>query len=375
MFLIRRLVVAATLALSIVSFAVRPQPSDFVICGYVFPHGAQADPGAIDAGKITRINYAFATIEQGKVTITAPDAANLAALTALRKQNPALAVLISLGGWLGSGGFSDAALTAKSRSTFIDSVVELLNHYDLDGVDLDWEFPGSPGAGHEFRSEDKQNFTLLLKELRARLSEAKRSRHGKLLLTIAAGASLDYLEHTEMRKVAPYVDDVNLMAYDYYEPSADRTTGNHAPLFTDPADPKKESADASVKAFLAAGAPARKIVLGVPFYSHVWGQVDNLNHGLFQPGKAIQGANTPYGSVVDSMLSQGYERFWDAASKVPYLYSSKDHQFVSYEDPQSLAEKCAYVRARRLGGISFWSYFDDPSGQLLGTIDRNLSGP
>ena len=74
----------------------------------------------------------------------------------------------------------------------------------------------------------------------------------------------DYIAHTEMAKVARSVDTVNLMSYDYYEPGSDAKTGNHAPLFTDPADPKKDSADTSVHDFEAAGVPAAKIVLGVP---------------------------------------------------------------------------------------------------------------
>ena len=76
---------------------------------------------------------------------------------------------------------------------------------------------------------------------------------------------------------------------------ARHSTGNHAPLFTDPADPKKISADRSVWEYGARRSPRREILLGAPFYGHVWGQVGHVwgqvldtNHGLFQPGKAVQ---------------------------------------------------------------------------------------
>ena len=82
--------------------------------------------------------------------------------------------MISVGGWLWSGNFSDAALTPESRSRFIDSVAAFVEHYNLDGLDIDWEFPGEIGAGNRFRPEDGKNFTLLLAELRKRFDREER---------------------------------------------------------------------------------------------------------------------------------------------------------------------------------------------------------
>jgi chitinase len=127
-----------------------------------------------------------------------------------------------------------------------------------------------------------------------------------------------------------------------------------------------------VRAFEAAGVPASKIVLGVPFYGRMWGQVADVNHGLFQSGKPIPNSYTPYSAITATMLNKGYERFWDAASKVPSLYNKNEKIFVSYEDPESLALKCDYVRTHKLGGIMFWSYFNDSSGELLGTINHAM---
>ena len=302
------------------------------------------------------------------------DGDNFAALLALKRKNPALTVLVSVGGWLWSDKFSDMALSRESRRLFIESAVEFLERYQLDGLDIDWEYPGMPGAGHAFRPEDKQNYTLLLKELRKRFNQEEKKLHHRLFLTIATGASSQFLAHTEMDHVQKYVDTVNLMAYDYYEPTDDKVTGNHAPLFTNPADPKHISADQSVREYEQAGVPAAKLVLGVPFYGHVWGEVPDQNHGLFQPGKAVPNYYAPYSDISGAWLNQGFTRYWDDVASVPYLYNPAKQIFVSYEDPQSLALKCKYVLEHKLAGVMFWEYWSDASGALLSAIDTCLHG-
>jgi len=347
-----------------------------MIVGYVFQKDAALTPGQIDARSLTRINYAFANIKDGRmVTGFASDAENFTFLTGLKKENPALTVLVSVGGWLWSTNFSDVSLTPQSRKVFIASVMDFLVLYHLDGLDIDWEYPGMVGSGHPFRAEDKENFTLLLKELRARFTQETKRSGKRLYLTIAAGASDEYLAHTEMGKVQRYVDTVNLMAYDMYEPSDDAITGHHAPLYTNPADPKKVSGDASVQAFERAGVPAAKIVFGVPFYGHVWGQVPDRDHGLFQPGKPAPDGYAPYRLVAGMSGNDGYVRYWDPVAKVPYLYNVEKQTFVSYEDPESLAAKCGYVMQHKLGGVMFWDYASDPSGTLLHALNEDLHKP
>jgi chitinase len=348
-------------------------PSEFTIAGYVFPLNSLLTPGQIDAHNLTRINYAFAAIQDGRMVAGSTfDAQNLALLTGLRKRNPSLKVLVSVGGWLGSDGFSDISLAAQSRKTFVDSAMDFLRRYDLDGLDVDWEYPGMPGAGHPFRPEDKRNFTLLLKDLRDRFDQEEKVTGHRLVLTIAAGASDDYLAHTEMKEVQRYVNAVNLMAYDYALPSVDSITAHSTPLFANPAAPRQESADASVRAFERAGVPPAKILLGVAFFGHLWGQVADRNHGLFQPGKPAPGDFAPFRAIQQNMLGHGFTRYWDEAAAVPYLYNAEQQEFVSYDDPESLAIKCTYAKTHNLGGIMFWQYLDDPSGVLGQTMVRVL---
>ncbi|HEY3987853.1 MAG TPA: glycoside hydrolase family 18 protein [Acidobacteriaceae bacterium] len=350
-------------------------PRPLEIIAYIFPRNRVLQPSEIAADKLTRINYAFANIQDGRIVIGSPvDEANFATLVGLKQQNPSLQVFISVGGWLWSGNFSDMALRRESRSRFIDSVVEFMDRYKLDGLDIDWEYPGQTGAGNRFRPEDQRNYTLLLKELRLRFNREQRKQGRRLLLSVAAGASSEFIAHTELRRVQRYVDTINLMAYDYYEPGSEKITGNHAPLYTDPADPKRVSANQSVHEFERAGVPPQKIVLGVPFYGHVWGNVAPAGHGLFQPGAPVPNAFANYGNIVSNMLNHGFTRYWDAAASVPYLYSEQKREFVSYEDTESLALKCAYVRRQGLRGVMFWEYTGDPSGALLNAIHTAFYG-
>lgn len=365
------MLVALLIATAMSSFAAIAPGKQII--AYVFPNNSVIVAGAIDPHSITRINYAFALIKDGKIVPGyANDAGNLVFLAGLRRQNPSLTVLVSVGGWLGSGGFSDMALTRESRAQFIKSVMDFIQRYELDGLDMDWEYPGQPGAGNKFRVEDKRNYTLLLHELRQRFDAEQKKTGKRLYLTIAAGASADFLEHTEMRQVAQIVDNVNLMAYDYYEPGSDPITGHHAALFTNPADPNKASADASVKDFEAAGVPASKLVLGVPFYGHSWSDVPDRNHGLYQPGKAGANGWANLSTIDSTFIGHGYTRYWDDVSQVPWLYDSDTDTFVSYEDEQSLAGKCRYIVARKLAGVMFWDLEADSSGKLLRTIDDDL---
>jgi chitinase len=330
-------------------------------------------PGEIAARKLTRINYAFADIHNGRIVNGfANDDQNLAVLVALKQQNPALTVLVSVGGWLWSGRFSDMALTPSSRAIFIASVTEYIQRHQLDGLDVDWEYPGMAGSTNHFRPQDKQNYTLLLKELRSRFDQMEKTLHRPLYLTIATGASPEFLAHTQMAKVQLYVDTVNLMAYDYYEPDSDQVTGHHAPLFTNPADPKKISADNSIRLYEQAGVVAAKIVLGVPLYVRIWGQVPAANHGLYQPGKQIPNARALYGNSPAEMLENGFVRYRDMQAQAPWLYNADKKVFVSYEDAESIIMKGQYVLDRNLRGIMFWDYESDPTEVLLNAINAGL---
>jgi chitinase len=345
-----------------------------VIIAYVFPKDQLIDPAAIAADKLTHINYAFGNVRKGRVALGFKrDAENFRVLGGLRRAHPHLKILVSVGGWTWSGAFSDAALTPKSRKRFVDSAVAFVLRHDLDGVDIDWEYPGLPGNGNTHRPEDKANFTALMSDLRDALDKAGTPSGRHYFLTFAAGADTDFLQHTEMDKVQASVDFVNLMTYDFREAGGDSEAGHHANLFPSPGDPRHISADRSVNEFLAAGVPAAKLVLGVPFYGRAWGDVKPENDGLFQPGKAPRThIETHYGSLASIVDRGGFVRHWDSAAQAPFLWNAEKRIFISYEDPESLRAKSRYVLERHLAGAMFWEYYADPTGALLGTLSTEL---
>jgi len=371
-FLLRHLMrISAVILLVFAVMPVLAHAQQKNIIAYVFPQDRPLTPDEVNVRKLTRINYAFANIKDGEIIEGfSHDAENFATLHDLKKINPALKVLVSVGGWTWSGNFSDVSLTRQSRARLITSAVHFIERHQLDGLDIDWEYPNQVGNGNVFRPEDKHNFTLLLAELRQRFSLEEKRLHRRLYTSIATGASQKFLDNTEMDKVQRYVDTVNLMTYDFYVGGP--TTGHDAPLFHNPADPKNVSAERSVDLFLQAGVPARKLVLGVPFYGRSWGEVASVNDGLFQSGKAAKGVHFSYPDL-PNLLATGFIRHWDATASVPFLYNPQTQVFVTYEDPQSLAAKCRFVNQHHLGGVMFWEYFNDSTGILLDAVHAGLT--
>ena len=260
---------------------------------------------------------------------------------------------MSVGGWTWSKGFSDVALTAESRKTFVESAVAFVRRHDLDGFDVDWEYPGMVGDGNVFRPEDKQNFTALMADLRAALDLEGKARKRHLALTFAAGASTEFLDHTEMAKVQASVDFVNLMTYDFRVAGDGGLAGHHANLYPSPSDPDQASADRGVREFLAAGVPPRKLVLGVPFYGRAWsgGHRRGATASTSRARRRAEKIETGYASLAaDRVGKGGFERRWDDKAQAPYLWNAEKKIFISYEDPESLRAKCRYIREQRPGG-------------------------
>lgn len=351
-----------------------PVPERRVIIGYIFPQDQMVKPATIAAEKLSIINYAFSDIRDGvMVEGFKRDAENFRLLHGLKARNPELKVLVSVGGWTWSGAFSDMALTKASRRRFIDSVLPFLKRHRLDGLDLDWEYPGLKGIGNRFRPEDKANFTALLRELRAAFDAATPAGAPRLLLTIAVGAMDECIEQLELGKISQTLDYINLMTYDQSEAESDPIAAHHAPLFIHPDSPKAASASTSAEHFIAAGVPPHKLVMGVPFYGHAWAEVGPANYGLHQMGKNPQpGIFAGFRNLKAMEGKDGFLRHWDDLAKAPFLYNIEKRLFISYEDEQSLREKCRFIQDRGLGGVMFWEYNADHEGRLLDTLYREL---
>jgi chitinase len=330
----------------------------------------------IHSEKLTHVNFAFARITPaGQVALAdAALEASLLRLVALKKTNPRLKVIVSVGGWMADG-FSDAALTDASRTLFAESALELLRKFSADGIDIDWEYPGQGVAGIKYRTEDRQNFTRLLKALRDKLDGASaaegRSGGGRYTLTIAS-ADREYFEHTEMDKLHVYLDWINVMSYDFFN-SLTPTTGHHAGLYgAATASPTDRDADASVKQHLAAGIPREKIVLGVAFYGRGFTGVRPVDKGLKQPYERFESAHD-YSELVDEFIGRrGFVRYWDDRAKAPYLWNRASRTFITYDDPQSIGIKAQYVKTHHLGGMMFWELSEDRNDELLDVIAGSM---
>lgn len=356
----------------------QPATRPYVIIGYVTGHGWTKEQ--IEARKLTHINYAFAIpAETGKLApLKATDSVHLAELTSLKAVNKELKVLLSIGGWGGCRYFSDVALTEAARKKFAASAVAVLQKHQLDGLDIDWEYPDQPGAGNRFRPADKTNFTLLLKALREGLDEQgqrdRRTGTNHYLLTAATGADTAFVNHTDLSSAQRYLDYVNIMTYDLYHGN-DKVTGHHSNLNQSAkGDQSRNSTTDAVAGHIRAGVPAGKIVLGVPFYGRGWADVRPQDNGLYQPSTGAHSFISHDELVAKYIDKRGFVRYWDADAKAPYLWNPTVRMFISYADEESIRHKVAYVRANRLAGVMFWEYVHDLEQKtLLNSLVQGLA--
>jgi chitinase len=336
----------------------------------------------IPAEKLSHVNYAFAVIVDGECAVKDKTgaAANFRELAALKQKHPHLRTLISVGGWGGSGEFSDSALTQPTREKFAQSCALFAHENGFDGVDIDWEYPGGGGAEKgKGRPEDTKNFTLLLAELRRQLDAAGEHDGKHYLLTIAAPAG-GQAKRIELAKIQPLLDFINLMTYDFAGPW-DAKTGFNSPLFSPKDAADRYNAAGAVQSYLDAGVPPDKLVMGVPFYGRAWTGVKDVDRGLFQPhsGKPAKatgsGDEWTYRSIAEHYVGKTGTRFWHEQAKVPWIYDAKTQLMVSYDDPESLKAKADFVRAHHLGGVMIWELSqDDERGSLLNALHEGLAG-
>jgi chitinase len=345
-----------------------------VIVAYVGGfRGDLAEIDSIDPNKLSHINYAFVDVKDNRAFLRneRTDTVNFRLLNELKRVNKDLKILISLGGWTWSKNFSDAVLSDTSNRNFSQSSVDIVAKHDLDGVDIDWEYPGMIGDSNVFRPEDKQNYTILFKNLRQQLDSLGKVTGKKYYVTTAVGGNVDYTSHTEMDKVQQYCDFINIMAYDFAGGN-DTLSNHHTGLYTSSPDTSKYSTDEAVKMFMNAGVPANKLVVGMGFYGKGWEMQTTANNGLFQRTAKPSRAGG-FGYIKDSLENKsGFVKYWDDVAKSPYIFNAEKKIFISYDDERSIKEKCDYIKKHNLRGAMFWEYEDDLKEHLLTVIAKEF---
>jgi chitinase len=367
------------------------------------------------AARLTTINYAFGGVSQAGACSSldtwadfqrpfaasesvdgvadAPGQAlngNFNQLRKLKAMFPHLRVVMSLGGFTGSTFFSDVALTPASRQAFVASCLDMFINGNLptgvgaaagvfDGIDIDWEWPTIPAAaGTHARPQDRQNFTLLLAEFRRQLDALGRQTHHHFVLTAFLPADPAKISSGfEVPAIFRSLDWATVQGYDLHG-TWETTTNFQSALFSprgDPATPTKFSDDLAIRTYLAMHAPARKLVLGTPFYSRGWTGVPNVNHGLFQTSTGA--AAGTFGPGVEDFkvlaAEPGFQLFRDRRDGVAWLYDGTN--FWTFDDPVALREKMAYVIDHHLGGAMAWSLdSDDAHASLVRAMDAGLRG-
>lgn len=316
-----------------------------------------------DAMRLTHINIAFGLVNDN-FTLNPCQLSNIGRIREIRKWNPALKFVLSVGGW-GAGGFSEMAMTEAGRNAFAASCAEYVLENGLDGIDIDWEYPCNDSAEIGADPRDRENFTYLLRALRKHLGNEK-------IVSIAAGAGDYFVRDTEMEKVAEICDYVQLMTYDMRSGFCTEA-GHHAALYASKNDTQNANTDYTVNLFHNAGVPLHKIVIGAAFYARRWDGVPNVNNGLLQEAKTVGQYGLGYSGLLENFIDKnGFTRYFDEHARAHYLFNGET--LISYESPEAIREKCLYVLEKDLLGIMYWEHGCDETHTLLKVINDVLHG-
>nr|WP_246283216.1 glycosyl hydrolase family 18 protein [Marinifaba aquimaris] len=324
----------------------------------------------------------------------------------LREQNPDLKLDLSVGGWTLSEGFPWMAHDDTRRKVFVDSIVHFLERFDFDGVDIDWEYPGSDGAvAGMARPDDAETYAKLIQDLRAGMDWLSAKTGKKYRLSSAIPAGQGRLEKIDWSVVHPYMDRLYAMTYDLTG-AWERELSHHTPLYENPnavGSSAGTSVDFTINYLKGLGIPANKLMVGIANYHRsramnvgdvthydngiigesTYGDMNwtgaNLVLGIAGVGSweagVIEGYDL-YANYIDNMLypRNGYSLYTDKAANADYLVNESIGSFITIETPRTAALKTQYAKDNGLAGVFFWMAEQD-NGYNLNAVNHVLGNP
>lgn len=327
------------------------------------------------------------------------------------KLYPDVTIMLSLGGWTKSGYFSEMAFTKEGRASFISSCLDVMAQYPwIGGIDIDWEYPAGSRDGERkpdandpgdqgccifgTPSQDRENFALMLAELKAAMEETYGP--GVKKLTACASGSVGWtLPCQDWAAAAPSLDLINIMSYDLAG-IWDGITGHAA---------SAALGKGGAMYMRMQGIPLSKVCIGSPLYGtpfqmkeitrmplgsscEQWKPVPTeactMPQLLAWEAEAVSGYEIVSVDGHCEMTGQfdtektGWHQCYDTRNGAPYIYNDDENSpcykwFISYENPLSLQEKLDYIQEKGIGGIIVWEASQDTADyRMISLMAENL---
>ena len=319
------------------------------------------------ASALDVINYSFARCtEDGVVSISG--LTKISEVLQARKQG--VRVVLCIGGYgAANKTFSDVALTKEGREKFAQAILDIIETYHFDGVDIDWEYPGYE-TGRD-TAIDKPNYTTLMYTIRQKL----KSVNEDYLVTAAIPGGPWGNTRFEIYNLNSILDYFHLMTYDFHNSAK---VVHHTALYSSNGTSLGCSVDSTVALFKSLGVSPNKLVVGAAFYGrkYVLSEAVENSAMLGSTKVAASGECVTFTQVYNNYLTKvdnvNIFNAYDSSSKAHYIIDKPNKVVISYESTTSLAAKCNYVKDNNLGGLMFWDYGEDATGKLINTINNNM---